>query len=207
MLGRIFCVAALLLTAACATPSPYEPGKSAADIPARIDVIRLEKLADLDVWKSGSDPEKRIDLAPSDNDREVLAVAKRAVVAQFENFGMHIVEDCSRKPDLRIYVYVGYTPEMGLLVHRAVSVGVFVRDQDDTPILKEWAGRLNGNGVIDAIFTSRDTMVAGVAQQAVQATVKELQKGTKGSAAPIPSAQPPTPQAPLGPAAAAAPSS
>ena len=157
------------------------------------------------MWTGGSDPEKRIDAAPSENDLEVLKVAERALIAQFENFGMHVVEDNSRKPDLRLYVYVGYTPEMGLFVHRSVSVGVFVHDADDTPILKEWANHINGGGIIEAAFTSRDGTVAAAAQQAVQATVKELQKGTKTATAPTPSAQTPAPP-PSAPAAAAAPS-
>jgi hypothetical protein len=176
---RLLYLAAVLATAACADKSPYAPGRSAADIPATIDVIRMEKLADLGVWNNDEDPEKNLDPAPSENDREVMAVAKAAIVAQFENFGMHIVEDDSRKPDLAIRVYVSYIPELGLFVHRTVTVRILVRDTDGNLIFKEFAGHVNATGVLDAMFTSRDGLVAQISRDIVQTTVKELQKGTK----------------------------
>jgi len=114
------------------------------------------------------------------------------MIAQFENFGMHIVEDNSRKPDMRLYAYVGYIPEWGLFVHRTVSVGLFMRDRDETLILHVWQGHVNINGLLDAAFTSRDDMVTGVARQAVQTIVKELQKGTKGASAPAAEPKAPT---------------
>lgn len=172
-------LAGAFLLGACAARSPYEAGKSAADVPARIDVIKLDKFAPLELWTRGGDLEARVDGKPSDNEREVMAVAKQAVVAQFENFGMHVVEDDSRAADVRIRVYVSYVPEAGLLVHRAVRVTIRVFDTDGTPIVMLGAARLNRNGIIDALFTSRDAMVADVARQAVQNTVKELEMGTK----------------------------
>lgn len=179
---RILCMAMGMLVAGCAAPSPYEPGKSTADIPAQIDVIKLDQVADINGWSSDPDWDKRIDPAPSDNDREVMALAKNAVVAQFENFGMHIVEDDSRAPDLKIKLYVAYQPEV-LIAHRGVIVFIRVFDTEGSPILKMAKARMVTGGFIDglviSVLTSRDGMVTDAARDAVQATVAELQKGTK----------------------------
>lgn|SRR5208282_2574534 len=190
-LRLLFCLVALPLLAACAPKSPYEPGKSAADIPEKIDVIKFDKFAAIDLWKSGDDWEQRIDAAPSTNDQEVMAVAKASVIAQFENFGMHIVEDDSRKPDLKIHVFVGYQPELGYYVHRQFAIGIQVLDADDSKILHEAAGHYNAHGLLDAIFQSRDGMIGDVSRQVVLQTAAELQKGTKATSEPEPVLQPP----------------
>ena len=173
----------LLLSACAGPPSPYAPGRSAADIPSRIDIIRLDSANTLKMWHGGGEFADRVDAAPSRNNLEVTNVAKAAAMGQFENFGIHVVEDGSRAPDLRLALYVGYIPEAGLFVHRAVVVGVYVLDPDDNLILKETAAALNQNGVINAILESRDAMVTRVARDAVQTTFRELGKGTKTPAA------------------------
>jgi hypothetical protein len=97
---RFLAVLSLSLTAACAS-SPYEAGKSAADVPAKIDVIKLDQVASHS-GGFGPDVDNSVDPHPSQNDSEVMSVVKAAVVSQFENFGMHIVEDGTRSPDLRV---------------------------------------------------------------------------------------------------------
>lgn len=170
---------ALFLSACASPPSPYAPGRSAADVPSRIDVVRLDSANTLKMWHGGGEFPDRVDSAPSQNNAEVTNVAKTAAISQFENFGVHVIEDGSRAPDLRLALYVGYIPEAGLFVHRAVVVGVYVLDPEDNLILKETAAAINQNGVINAILESRDAMVTRVAREAVQTTFRELGKGTK----------------------------
>ncbi len=180
-------VIAALAVAGCVTWPHYEPGKSAVDIPANIKVIRLDKAASVTTTLLLDDLDKEVDPAPSQNDREVLAVAKAAVIAEFENSGMHIVEEDSRAPALRINVYVGYQAENGLS-RRAVMVMIQVLDAHQTPILKGGSQRITQGGMvpglISAALEARDTMVTSVARKAVQDTVVELQKGTKPVAKP-----------------------
>jgi hypothetical protein len=134
------------------------------------------------MWHGSGEFADRVDPAPSQNNSEVTNIAKTAALGQFENFGIHVIEDGSRTPDLRLALYVGYVPETGFFVHRTVVVGVYILDADDNLILKESAMAFNQNGVINAILESRDAMVTRVAREAVQATFHELSKGTKTSA-------------------------
>ncbi|GGF25818.1 hypothetical protein GCM10011611_34850 [Aliidongia dinghuensis] len=174
---RFLAVLSLCLTAACAS-SPYEAGKSAADVPSKIDVIKLDKVASFN-GGFDSDVDKSIDPNPSQNDSEVMSAVKAAVISQFENYGMHIVEDGTRPPDVRVRLYVSYQPELGLLVHRSVIVGIRVLDTDGTPLLRMGAAQAMSLGLIGSLIVSRDDFVTAVARDAVIGTVGELQKGTK----------------------------
>lgn len=179
--GVVFTFLALL--SACAgPPSPYFTGHSAADVPSRIDVIKLDPVNTVSMWRGGDDLPVRRDYSPSSTTLEVANVAKTAAIAQFENFGIHVIEDDSRKPDMRVALYVGYVPETGILVHRTVFVGVYVLDPGGDPVLKEMDQAFNANGVLNAILESRDAMVTRVARGVVQTTFKELGKGTKSPA-------------------------
>lgn len=189
---RFLAVLSLCLTAACAS-SPYETGKSAADVPSKIEVVKLDTVASFN-GGFGSDVDNSIDPHPSQNDSEVLTVVKAAVVSQFENFGMHIVEDGTRSPDVLVRLYVSYQPELGLFIHRSVVVGIRVLDTDGAPLLRKGAAKVMSGGLIGSLLVARDDFVAEVGRNAVIGTVKELEKGTKQavgkSADPAVAAQP-----------------
>lgn len=196
---KFLALLSLCLTAACAS-SPYEVGKSAADVPAKIDVIKLDKVSSYN-GAFDADVDKTIDPTPSENDTEVMSAVKAAVIAQFENFGMHIVEDGQRPPDVHVRLYVSYQPELGLFIHRAVVVGIRVLDTDDTPLMRKAAGRVMSGGLIGSMLVARDDFAANVARKVVIDTVGELQKGTKPAidkpAAPAVAMQPNAPGTPV----------
>jgi hypothetical protein len=168
----------LLMLSMQACSSPYAEGKSAADIPAQIDVVDVKQISLVGGTESNGDP--KMDLTPSQNDQEVLAVAKRAIMNQLGNYGYKIVEGPQHSADVEVRFFVNYMPERWPLVDRSVSVLAILDDQDGKTMFKANAFNGNSAGLIGAaIGSSRDEMVASTAQQAVVTLVTEMQKGTK----------------------------
>lgn len=164
---------------ACAN-SPYPEGKSIADVPAHVDVIQLRPIQALDGMTSAEKsklPEKKAE--PSQNDLEAIDIVKKAVVSQLTNYGYKIVED-NEKADLALQYYVDYIPEYGLLINRTASVSAYaLLPNSDEILFRQIKVDGNRNGLIGALFSSRDGMLSGVASSVTIKTVEELKKGTK----------------------------
>lgn len=190
---RLVIALALALTCSACANSPYVPGRSEADIPVRVDVVKLNDPAMMKVMTSvmADDPDKNIDKTPSENDQEVLALVKSAVTSQFENFGMHVVDGGDRKSDLMVRAYVSYVPE-SWLIGRSVGVAIHVDDAAAKPILRVTAMRANTVGLVGVLLMSRDGMVTDASREAVKKAVDEIRKGTKPVEAP-PSVSGPAP--------------
>lgn len=188
-------VLALLLLSACAQ-SPYFPGKSASDVPSHVDVVYLKSVY-ITTWggESTKDPlsEPNRDMAPSDNDKEVLALAKANILSQMQNFGYTVIEDQSKPAEVAMGFYVSYQPERWPLIDRAVNISGKLYALDGTPLLKMNAGRINSVGLIGALVgPSRDDMVSEAAREVAVKVVTEMRKGTRdGKPAQIPVAQAP----------------
>ena len=182
-------VLSLLLLSACAQ-NPYFPGKTASDVPSHVDVVYLK-----DVYittyggESTKDPmsEPNRDMTPSDNDKEVLALAKASILSQMQNFGYVVTEDQSKPADVAMGFYVSYQPERWPLIDRAVGINSKLYAIDGTPLFKMYAGRMNSVGLIGALAgPSRDDMVSEAAREAAVKVVTEMRKGTKdGKPAPV----------------------
>ena len=183
---NIFKISAFLLAgfvlAACASapPSPYEKGKSSADVPARIHAIKLKPLV---MSNQGNNQPPR-DL--STNDQEVLALAKANIVSQFTNFGYKIIEGDRNKGDISVAFVIDYQPDY-VLVSRQAKINGMVYDTDGSALFHaEAAAQNNGGGsllgaVVASAMGSRDEMVSAVARDVTINIVNELQKGTKNA--------------------------
>jgi uncharacterized lipoprotein YajG len=189
MTFRVLVVAAALLLAGCQS-SPYQTGKTAADVPAKIDTVALTGItylvndakpirADDDLTgQAGEAVDSRPRREPSESERAVSGAVKAAVIDQFENFGMHVVEDDSRKPDLKVGLTLAYTPELGLLIHRSISVTLTAMTPDGQPLLSFTQAAMS-SGLLGSLVVSRDDLVQSVARALIVKTVQELQRGTK----------------------------
>lgn len=125
-----------------------------------------------------SEPNK--DSNPSQNDQEVLALAKANVVSQLNNFGYSVTEDAAKKSDLAVRFYVSYQPERWPLIDRSVSISGKIYELSGPPVLKISTIRMNSVGLIGALVgPSRDDMVAEASREVVVKIVDELRKGTK----------------------------
>jgi hypothetical protein len=188
----------MLLTASACTPiSPYAKGKSAADIPAKIETINVLVANGDGIDKNGN---PKIDLTASPNDKEAAAVARKAVLNQINSYGYRVIEDPKAPADVTLGFFLYYIPERWPLIDRVVSVSGIIYDEDRNVMFKTGASDQNTTGLIGAIVgPSRDEMVASVARAVTVTVVKELQKGTKNNtpaatSAPTPPStnQPPT---------------
>lgn len=171
---------------ACAAPSPYFEGKSAADVPAQVDVIRLKgvEMIDNGGWSLYDDKgEFKIAKNLSQNDQEVQSIIKRSILNQLNNYGYKVVEDDKTKSDVQMQFFVNYIPEYGIIVNRTVGIFGFLHDQNDQRIFRHLAGDVNTNGLLGALLTSRDDVVSAAAQKVTVQMVTEMQKGTKGKPA------------------------
>ena len=189
MTYRFLAIAVALLLAGCQS-SPYQTGKTAADVPAKIDTVELTGItylvndakpirADDDLTgQAGGAVDNRPQREPSDSERAVSEAVKAAIIDQFENFGMHVVEDGSRKPDLKVGLTLAYTPELGLLIHRSISVTLTAMTPEGQPLLSFTQAAMS-TGLLGSLIVSRDDMAQKVARILIVKTVQELQRGTK----------------------------
>lgn len=155
----------LLLTlalSACAGSSPYAPGKSPANVPSHIDSINLTDII--------------LPTNPSDGDKEVAAIAKRAIVSQLTNYGYTVVEG-NKPADIGLKYSVDYTPEYGVFVHRSATIMAMVFDTNGTPLFSKTKSDNGQGGLISSLFTARDAMIADLASHVTIDTVDELRKG------------------------------
>ena len=165
------------MLAGCA--SPYEKGKSAADVPANIDAIYLQQVyvADLTINK----PDLAAETTPSKDSLEMLNVVKPSVVNQLTNFGYKIVEDSHEKADIAMKCgvrYHGYWPLSADLMYTWCKV----YDLSGAPIFQFFA--VDQRGLIDyALGPTISTLAAKEARDTVIKVVNEMRKGTK--AAPV----------------------
>lgn len=175
----------LLLSACASQPSPYESGKSLADVPAHVDVINLKKVflygGEADDPLKDSGPHQRPDPLeeedPSSNDQEVLAAAKVSIVNQLTNLGYSIVEDDKADADIRMSFAVSYIPERILFVHRQVGVQGLVYNQDNHLLFKLHTNKASTAGAFGSMVQSRDELVSDCAREAVVKVVTEMRKG------------------------------
>ncbi|HEU5048154.1 MAG TPA: hypothetical protein VFT64_09970 [Rickettsiales bacterium] len=175
---KILPVLGLMLLAGCV--SPYEEGKSAADVPANIDAIYLQKVyIAAPFTKPGVDPVA--DDKPSKSSQEMLSVAKPSMVSQLTNFGYKVVEDSHEKADIAMKCGVYYAA-VWPLANDALYTWCRVYDVGGTPLLKFLA--YDERGVIQFALGPTTTAVAAKeARETIIKVVKELRKGTK--AAPV----------------------
>jgi hypothetical protein len=174
------------LLSACASTSPYEAGKTSADVAAHVDVINLKKVylyggeADDPQAKSGphQKPDPLEETDPSTNDQEVLAVAKTNIVSQLTNLGYSIVDGDKADADIRMSFAVSYIPERVLFVHRAVGVLGLVYAPDGHLLFRLGAGKASAGGAFGSMVQSRDELVSACAREAVVNVVTEMRKGT-----------------------------
>jgi hypothetical protein len=117
-----------LLLGGCTSIS-YEAGREVSDVPAGIDTIRLDEVAPVGVLFVGK-AEENIDTTPSENDVEVLAAVRAALVKDFAAAGIAVVEGNDRPAPVSMRVYVSYQPERWPLVLRNVTVYLHLFDQD-----------------------------------------------------------------------------
>jgi hypothetical protein len=177
MSSRFVALGLVVLLAACAG---HKMRPDTAAIPTRIDVVKLERVASLGYTMSvPKDLEEAVEPQPSESDWAMVMAAKAAAIDQFENFGIHVVEDDSRRPDLRAKLWVQYLP------HAVTSPGIWiyitVRGEDDNMLVREGASRRFGDNSLLAalLLPSRVERVQEVARRAVQRTVAVLQRGTR----------------------------
>lgn len=177
---------AFLLSACAFPPSPYESGKTTADVAAHINVISIKKIflygGEADDPSKDSGPHQKPDLLeekdPSSNDQEVLAIAKTSIVNQLTNLGYSIVEDDKADADIRMSFAVSYIPERVFFVHRQVGVQGLVYNLDNSLIFKLGAGEASSAGAFGSMVQSRDELVSDCARKAVINVVTEMRKGT-----------------------------
>lgn len=177
----VVAIALFLLLSACGGPS-YAPGRSAKDIPARIDRIMLERIAPVTILIG--DPETHIDDSPTDTDREVLDFVEKATIDEFALYGVRIVEDDTSTPDLKIRIYVDYFPGRWPLTDRHVLLLVRVFNVGGDVIFERFLSGTNTvGGVIGALGDSREDMVTRTARRLVQATMADLRPAVRAAAA------------------------
>lgn len=179
MVRVIVLIFTLFNLAACAGAG-YAPNRSASDIPAHIDVIKLDQ-----VYMSNSsaevtslnDPSQ--DISPSQNDQEVTSVTRANILNQLTNYGYKVVEDSSQA-DLTMRFFINYQPERWPLVGRSVVVLGRVYNNGNDLIYSVRTHQENSIGLIGAVVgASRDEMVSDTAREAVVKLVDEMRKGTK----------------------------
>jgi len=186
----------LAALSACAIPSPYDGGRSPADLPVQVNVIKLENIVLGNTQASASDvrnPEhlaKLVNSNPNENSREVLSLAKQTIISQFGRFGIRVIEDDSQKPDLLIRVMIHYQPEIWL-VGRNMSIRIYVYTTDGSPLLHEDAFYFNSHGLMGATLESRDYVVSSTAREAASEVDEELAKHIQPAV--LPSAVSPRP--------------
>jgi hypothetical protein len=174
-----------LLLAACAS-SPYEQGKSVADIPSHIDVINLKRVflyggeADDPLKDAGphNKPDPLEEKDPSTNDQEVLAIAKTNILSQLTNLGYTVVEDDKTKGDVAMSFAVSYMPERVLFVHRQVGVQGMVYDPNGNLLFRLGQGKASAGGAFGSMVQTRDELVSDCTREAVVKVVTEMRKGT-----------------------------
>ena len=181
-------LACALLLSGCAGTS-YAPGRSAADFPAQITAIKLDRLVstlppakrpnnDTIVVKQ---PEGEIgppgDPTPSDETRAILAVFHREMLAEFQRRGIRILDTDAAPADLRIQVVIDYTPEFGLYVHRSIVADMYVANRQGQELRHERYVDANmWFGLVSSLVQSRDDMVAVAARKLVEQAVTEFAK-------------------------------
>ena len=173
----------LLALAACAS-SPYEEGKSFADVVTNVNVIRLN-----DVYMAthstaaNGEPEREED--PSTNDQEALHATKMNVVSQLSNFGYTVTEEPHAPADIGMSFFIRYQPERWPLVSRSATVIGRVYDVKGASLFhmeenrNNETGNLLGNLLTAVGGTSRDEMIADATRSVVIKIVNEMRKGTK----------------------------
>ncbi len=76
-----------------------------------------------------------------------------------------------------------YVPEYGILVNRAAIVSAYTLTPDGQILYRQLEIDANRNGLVgglvNALFSSRDSMLINVASTVTIKTVDELRKGTK----------------------------
>jgi len=170
---------------ACAS-SPYDTGRTSADVPSHVDVINLKKIflyggeAPDPLKDSGphQKPDPLEEKDPSTNDVEVLAVAKANIVSQLTNLGYTIVEGDTTESDVKMSFAVSYMPERVLFVHRQVGVQGLVYSPNGNLLFRLGAGKVSAAGAFTSMVQSRDELVSECAREAVVNVINELRKGT-----------------------------
>ena len=182
-----FLMAAGLIVGLAACASPYEEGKSPADVPAHIDVVNLKAVSmtpldpkDLHLAANEFRDKQQQDAALSQNDQEVLSLAKANIVSQLTNFGYKVVEGDEAKSDIWMTYTVHYQPEI-LLVNRSVLIEGRVYDTTGGPVFRLFQrNRPAVGGLLGVLLEpSRDEMVSTTARDSVVKLVEEVRKGTK----------------------------
>jgi hypothetical protein len=178
LVQRICLLIALATLAGCAV-SPYDEGKSVADVPANVHAICLKQF----YVTSGApyvDGEPPGDPSPSESNLEVLSIAKGDVIADLTAAGYKLVDDPHGSCDLRLKVSTYYQPERWPVIQRSIFVIMIVYGSDDVRLFRAAGVRFNNFGLIGAVAgPSRDDMVSATARDAVDNLLAELHKGTK----------------------------
>jgi hypothetical protein len=191
----IVCGCSLVL-AGCADPNetPYFPGRSAADVPDNIGVIYLAHTGVIDIGMTslgagrdlGSTEETA---APSQDERDMMAVARDAAVSKFKFWGIQVTDDSRIPADLTAKFEVGYQRELGV-VHRSALMRVQIYDTSGVPLFKIHSFDLGSpNGAVALIMSSivsRETFVWGVGSSAAQIAIDALKHGSKAPARRLP---------------------
>jgi hypothetical protein len=189
-----------LLLGGCTSIS-YEAGREVSDVPAGIDTIRLDEVAPVGVLFVGK-AEENIDTTPSENDVEVLAAVRAALVKDFAAAGIAVVEGNDRPAPVSMRVYVSYQPERWPLVLRNVTVYLHLFDQDGWLLFRADHGR-GSVTVAQSMVQTRDEFVGGAMEVVVEDTVAELRKGMKRVVLTARAAPPPAPAVTAAPSPAA----
>ena len=185
MTKQLSLIFSLLVLSACAS-SPYAEHKSAADVPAHVNAVYLKRVYMVDPWarddKGGTGADAKADPAedadPSQNDREVVALAKANILSQLTNFGYTTVESETAPADITMSFFVNYQPERWPLVNRSVFVAGRAYDRQGASLFT-MATRDQSAGLIGAVAgASRDEMVAAATRKTVVKLVDEMRKGT-----------------------------
>ena len=131
------------------------------------------------VTKDNADPAP--DPHPSDNDIEVTAAAKDAIIKPLQAQGYLISESPMRDADVIMSYFIFYHPERALFGGRAVAIRGQLYLPDGTKIFKVVGMKMNLFNVVGALFEpSRDEMVSDAASECVNKMLEEMRKGTDG---------------------------
>ncbi len=191
MLKKIFLVSVLLVLAAC-DGLTYQNGKTASDIPANVQTVSLKsiylvggdaKQTFLGPSASADSNNPQPEASPSQNDLDVLAVARDSVIRDLAGAGYRVV-DANAPADVGIQFFVSYQPEMWPLVNRHLAIAGTIYDARGVFLFKILSHEVNAFGLIGAaVGDSRDEMTASTAKDVIDQISTELHKGSKSNVA------------------------
>lgn len=188
-----FVVMVALALAGCGGLKPntpyYAKGMSAADVPAQTTVIALEKFEPIDnIYEDDEkhDIESHVDAKASSNDKEVLDLARKAMIAKFQENGITVAEQPPSPPRVSLRAYVYYQRDAGLAVKRKYFLYLHFYDRGKQ-LFRIFNAYLQNDsllgGLISSAIRSRDGTVIAATHELVVKTAEELKKGTAAAAA------------------------